>query len=56
MSMFCYQCQETTRDTGCTTKGICGKTGDVSHLYGNFVGNYGNAWHLKPKLQSGGSR
>lgn len=32
MSMFCYQCQETTKDTGCTTKGICGKTEDVSHL------------------------
>jgi hydroxylamine reductase len=32
MSMFCYQCQETTKGTGCTTKGICGKTEDVAQL------------------------
>ena len=32
MSMFCYQCQETTTGTGCTTKGICGKTEDVANL------------------------
>jgi len=23
--MFCYQCEETTRGTGCTVKGVCGK-------------------------------
>ncbi|MDD3375764.1 MAG: hydroxylamine reductase [Candidatus Omnitrophica bacterium] len=23
--MFCYQCQETVRNTGCTIKGVCGK-------------------------------
>ena len=32
MSMFCYQCQETTTGTGCTIKGICGKTEDVANL------------------------
>ena len=32
MSMFCYQCQETARGTGCTTKGVCGKTAEVSNL------------------------
>lgn len=32
MSMFCYQCQETTKGTGCITKGICGKTEDVAQL------------------------
>jgi hydroxylamine reductase len=30
--MFCYQCQETTKGVGCTTKGICGKTEDVASL------------------------
>jgi len=30
--MFCYQCQETTIGTGCTVKGICGKTEDVANL------------------------
>ena len=24
--MFCYQCQETARGTGCTSAGVCGKT------------------------------
>ncbi|MEO6145299.1 MAG: hydroxylamine reductase [Dermatophilaceae bacterium] len=32
MSMFCYQCQETTRGTGCTIKGLCGKTPEVARL------------------------
>ncbi len=26
MSMFCYQCQEAANCTGCTVKGMCGKT------------------------------
>lgn len=30
--MFCYQCQETSRNTGCTVKGVCGKTADVANL------------------------
>lgn len=32
MSMFCYQCQETARNTGCTVKGICGKNEEVAKL------------------------
>jgi hypothetical protein len=23
--MFCFQCQETAQNTGCTVKGVCGK-------------------------------
>ena len=30
MSMFCYQCQETAMGTGCTLKGVCGKTSEVA--------------------------
>ncbi len=30
--MFCYQCQETARNQGCTVKGVCGKTDDVAKL------------------------
>jgi hydroxylamine reductase len=30
--MFCYQCQETAKGTGCTMRGVCGKTADVSNL------------------------
>ena len=32
MNMFCYQCQETARGTGCTVRGVCGKTDDVANL------------------------
>lgn len=32
MSMFCYQCQETTYNTGCTIRGVCGKSDDVAAL------------------------
>ncbi|WP_196811952.1 MULTISPECIES: hydroxylamine reductase [Bacteroidales] len=30
--MFCYQCQETAQNKGCTVKGVCGKTSDVANL------------------------
>ncbi|NLJ56905.1 MAG: hydroxylamine reductase [Firmicutes bacterium] len=32
MSMFCYQCQETARGTGCTVRGVCGKNEEVAKL------------------------
>jgi hydroxylamine reductase len=32
MSMFCFQCQETAKGTGCTIKGVCGKTENVAKL------------------------
>jgi hydroxylamine reductase len=32
MSMFCYQCQETAKGTGCVVRGVCGKTEDVAQL------------------------
>lgn len=30
--MFCYQCQETSKNEGCTVRGVCGKTADVANL------------------------
>jgi hydroxylamine reductase len=30
--MFCYQCQETSKNTGCVIKGVCGKTPEVANL------------------------
>ncbi len=30
--MFCFQCQETFRNTGCTENGMCGKKGDTANL------------------------
>ncbi|OIJ15254.1 hydroxylamine reductase [Anaerobacillus arseniciselenatis] len=33
MSMFCYQCQEAAKNTGCDMMaGVCGKTSEVSNL------------------------
>jgi len=30
--MFCYQCQETAKGTGCTVRGVCGKTDDLANM------------------------
>lgn len=30
--MFCNQCQETVHNTGCTVKGVCGKSEDVANI------------------------
>ncbi len=30
-NMFCYQCQETAKGSGCTVKGVCGKTSTTSN-------------------------
>lgn len=32
MSMFCYQCQETAKGTGCDVRGVCGKNEVVANL------------------------
>jgi hydroxylamine reductase len=32
MSMFCYQCQETAKGTGCTIRGVCGKDDEVAAI------------------------
>jgi len=31
-NMFCYQCQEAAKGTGCDISGVCGKTPEVSNL------------------------
>lgn len=31
-SMFCFQCQEASKGTGCTLVGVCGKPHDVANL------------------------
>ncbi len=32
MSMFCYQCEQTAKGTGCTAHGVCGKDPEVAAL------------------------
>ncbi|MFQ5823891.1 MAG: hydroxylamine reductase [bacterium] len=37
MDMFCYQCSQTARGTGCTVKGVCGKEATVARLQDNLM-------------------
>lgn len=37
MSMFCFQCQETFKNEGCTVRGVCGKTDNVSNLQDTLI-------------------
>lgn len=30
--MFCFQCQETAKGTGCTVRGVCGKTDEIAKI------------------------
>jgi len=32
MSMYCFQCQETAKNTGCTVRGVCGKQESTANL------------------------
>ena len=32
MNMFCFQCQETAKNQGCTVKGVCGKPEETADL------------------------
>ena len=35
--MFCYQCQETAKGTGCTIKGVCGKDEKLAGLQDQLI-------------------
>ncbi len=37
LDMFCYQCAQTARGTGCTVKGVCGKEATVARLQDNLL-------------------
>lgn len=37
--MFCFQCQETAKGTGCTIKGVCGKEETTSNLQDLLIYN-----------------
>lgn len=36
-SMFCFQCEQTTKGEGCTVAGVCGKQPDTAHLQDEIV-------------------
>ena len=35
--MFCYQCQETAGNKGCTVQGVCGKTAEIANLQDKLI-------------------
>ncbi|MDK2892072.1 hydroxylamine reductase [Methanohalophilus sp.] len=35
--MFCYQCEEAAKGTGCTTGGVCGKSAEVADLQDKLI-------------------
>ncbi|MEG3224429.1 MAG: hydroxylamine reductase [Methanobacteriales archaeon Met13] len=37
LDMFCYQCSQTARGTGCTIRGVCGKEPTVARLQDNLL-------------------
>ncbi len=37
LDMFCYQCSQTVRGTGCTKRGVCGKEPTVARLQDNLL-------------------
>ncbi len=54
MSMFCYQCQEAAKNSGCTVKGVCGKTEPVSDLQDLLVYVTKGTGFLAQKLREKG--
>lgn len=54
MNMFCYQCEQTAKGTGCTIGGICGKnpeTADLQDLLIHAVKGIG--WHADRAARKG---
>ena len=37
IDMFCYQCSQASKGTGCTTKGVCGKEATIDRLQDNLI-------------------
>ncbi len=37
MSMFCYQCEQTAKGTGCTAAGVCGKSASTANVQDMLV-------------------
>ncbi len=54
MKMFCYQCEQTAKGTGCTVGGVCGKspeTADLQDLLIHAVKGIG--WHADRAAKQG---
>ncbi len=51
--MFCFQCQETAKNTGCTVKGVCGKPQETADL--QVARGLSGAMGRSPLLPAGAS-
>ncbi len=54
MSMFCYQCQETARNMGCTMRGVCGKPDTLANLMDLLIYSLRGLAHVSHKLIQNG--
>ncbi|MCK9434432.1 MAG: hydroxylamine reductase [Candidatus Cloacimonetes bacterium] len=48
--MFCYQCQETARNMGCTMRGVCGKPDTLANLMDLLIYSLRGLAHVDHKL------
>ncbi len=54
MSMFCYQCEQTSKETACTSVGICGKDTDTAALQDLLIhACKGISWYAHRARQHG---
>ena len=37
MTMFCFQCEQTSLGKGCTSHGVCGKKEDTANLQDELI-------------------
>ncbi len=56
MSMFCFQCQETAKGTGCTVRGVCGKEELTANLQDLLIYNLKGIAVLAKELQKTGEK
>ena len=52
--MFCFQCQETAKNQGCTIKGMCGKEGDTADLQDLLIYNLKGIAVIAKKAKAAG--
>lgn len=54
MNMFCYQCEQTAKGTGCTVSGVCGKNPETSDLQDLLIHAVkGIGWHADRAARKG---
>lgn len=54
MGMFCYQCEQTARGTGCTSYGVCGKDPETSSLQDLLIAATNSIGHLSHQARKSG--